>query len=132
MSNQIVEYSPSYDKLVKTAEFTPKNAKNATDFDSTGELFRWLEKGGWRNQFYDGVTRDIVDETIKNFQVYNQRLYTNESGMGEEITRRVAALKNMEEMEDFYGTNQEFDLDNYQNQNYEELFKNEEDFKEEL
>ncbi|MDT3386807.1 MAG: hypothetical protein LIR46_03435 [Bacteroidota bacterium] len=56
----------SYDKLVKTAEFTPKNVKNATDFDSVGELFRWLEKRGWRNKFYDDVTRDIVDETMKN------------------------------------------------------------------
>ena len=40
----------SYDKLVKTAEFTPKNVKNATDFDSVGELFRWLEKRGWKNK----------------------------------------------------------------------------------
>jgi len=39
----------SYDKLVKIAEFTPKNAKNANDFDSVGELFRWLEKRGWKN-----------------------------------------------------------------------------------
>ena len=31
----------AYDKLVKTAEFTPKNVKSASDFDSVGELFRW-------------------------------------------------------------------------------------------
>ena len=36
----------SYDTLVKTAEFTPKNTKNANDFDSVGELVRWLEKAG--------------------------------------------------------------------------------------
>lgn len=28
----------SYDKLIKTAEFTPKNVKNASDFESVGEL----------------------------------------------------------------------------------------------
>lgn len=28
----------AYDKLVKTAEFTPKNVKNASDFESVGEL----------------------------------------------------------------------------------------------
>jgi hypothetical protein len=56
----------SYDKLVKVAEFTPKNVKNASDFDSVGELAKWLEKGGWKNKFYDGVTRDVVDETMKN------------------------------------------------------------------
>jgi len=56
----------SYDKLVKVAEFTPKNVKNANDFDSVGELIKWLEKRGWKNKFYDGVTRDVIDETIKN------------------------------------------------------------------
>ena len=54
----------SYDKLVKTAEFTPKNVKNATDFDSVGELFRWLEKRGWKNKFYDNVTRDIDRKSV--------------------------------------------------------------------
>jgi hypothetical protein len=39
----------SYDKIIKIAEFTPKNAKNAADFDSVGELVRWLEKKGWKN-----------------------------------------------------------------------------------
>jgi hypothetical protein len=56
----------SYDKLVKVAEFTPKNTKNASDFDSVGELVRWLEKRGFKNKYFDGVTRDVVDETIKN------------------------------------------------------------------
>lgn len=56
----------SYDKLVKTAEFTPKNVKNVNDFDTIGELIRWLEKKGWRCNFYDNVTKDVVDETIKN------------------------------------------------------------------
>ena len=55
----------SYEKLVKIAEFTPKNTKNAGDFDSVGELVKWLEKGGWKNKFYDGATRDVVDETMK-------------------------------------------------------------------
>ncbi|MBQ4122244.1 hypothetical protein IJD44_00745 [bacterium] len=52
--------------MVKVGEFTPKNVKSATDFESVAELFRWLEKRGWKNKFFDGVTRDIVDETMKN------------------------------------------------------------------
>ena len=119
----------SYEKLVKAAEFTPKNVKNAGDFDSIGELVKWLEKRGFRNTFYDDVTRDIVDETIKNIQNYNQRLYTNESGIGEEITRRIEALKNAQELENYYGvSDQEYDLDNYDNEGYTELMKDEEEF----
>jgi hypothetical protein len=119
----------SYDKLVKAAEFTPKNVKNINDFDSVGELIKWLEKRGWRNTFYDGVTRDIVDETIKNFQNFNQRLYTNETGIGEQITERINALKTAKSIEDetYYGTNKDYDLDNYDNEGYMRLV-HEEDF----
>lgn len=117
----------SYDKLVKTAEFTPKNVKNLNDFDTTGELIKYMEKKGWKNKFYDNVTRDIVDETIKNFQNFNQRLYINETGIGEEINRRIEALKSAAENESYYDTDQQYDLDKYDNEGFEELFKEEEE-----
>ncbi len=116
----------SYDKLVKTAEFTPKNVKNASDFESMGELVHWLEEKGFKNKFYDNITRDIVDETIKNIQSYNQRLYTNESNIGDEITRRIEALKTAKDLENYYTTEQEYDLEEFENEGYEELFKEEE------
>ena len=119
----------SYDKLVKAAEFTPKNVKNINDFDTFGEAIKWLEKRGWRNTFYDGVTRDIVDESMKNFQNFNQRLYTNESNIGEEITRRLEALKNTAEMEreSYYGTDKQYDLDAFEREGYEVVFEGEDE-----
>ena len=121
----------SYDKLVKTAEFTPRNVKNINDFDSVGELVKWLEKRSWRNKFYDDVTRDVVDETIKNIQAFNQRLYINESGIGEEITQRLENLRLANQLESdqesYYGTNKEHDLDNYDNDGYVRLFEGESD-----
>ena len=126
----------SYDKLVKAAEFTPKNVKNINDFDSVGELVRWMEKKGWRNTFYDKVSRDVVDETIKNIQNFNQRLYVNESGIGEEITSRLEALKNANELErqqdDYYGLNKQHDLDEYENSGYNSLFGENDSFAVEL
>jgi hypothetical protein len=119
----------SYDKLVKAAEFTPKNVKNINDFDTFGEAIKWLEKKGWRNTFYDNVTRDVVDETLKNFQNFNQRLYTNESSIGEEITRRLDALKNTAamEQESYYGTDKKYDLDAFEQEGYEVVFEGEEE-----
>ena len=120
----------SYDKLVRIADFTPKNTKSATDLESVGELYKWLEKAGWRCKFYDNVTRDIVDETIKNIQSFNQRLYIDEGGIGDEITRRIEALKNINEAEKFYDVQPDFDMDKYDNNGYEELILEEEgDFK---
>lgn len=122
----------SYDKLVKAAEFTPKNVKNINDFDTFGEAAKWMEKNGWRNRFYDNVTRDIVDETIKNFQSFVQRLYTNESNIGDEVTRRMEALKRTSELENgdnYYGTGDSHDLDAFELEGYEMSFDDEdEDF----
>ena len=120
----------SYDKLVKAAEFTPKNVKNINDFDTFGEAAKWMEKNGWRNRFYDNVTRDIVDETIKNFQSFVQRLYVNESNIGDEVTRRMEALKRTSELENadnYYGTGNEHDLDAFEREGYEMVFGDEDD-----
>lgn len=117
----VEKFLSSYDKLVKTAEFTPKNTKNAVDFDSFAEVARWLEKRGRQNKFYDNVTRDVVDETIKNIENYNQRLYINEGGIGDEITQRLEALKNADKIEqsgNIYGLQQNYNLDEYDNAGY--------------
>lgn len=117
----------SYEKLSKLGEFTPKNVKNLNDFDSIGELVKWFEKKGWKNKFYDNVSRDVVDETMKNIEAFNQRLYVNETGIGDEITRRIEALKSLhttlQSTESYYGTDADYDLDNYDNDGYESLLK---------
>jgi hypothetical protein len=117
----------SYDKLVKTAEFTPKNTKNATDFDSIGELLKWLEKRGWKAKYYDNETRDIVDETMKNIQNYSRRLYTNETGIGDEISRRIEALKTAKNLETMYGIEEASPdiLDKEESDSYGELLSKE-------
>lgn len=116
----------SYDKLVKVAEFTPKNVKNINDFDTTGELIKWMEKKGWRNKYYDGVTRDVVDETMKNIQSFNRRLYINESSVGDEITQRIEGLKTAKEIENYYDTDRSYDLDDFENEGYNSLMEDEE------
>lgn len=111
----------SYDKLIKAAEFTPRNVKNINDFDTAGEMIKWMEKKGWKNKFYDRVTRDVVDETMRNLENFNQRLYTNESGIGDEITRRIEALRSAKQLENYYDTDKTYDLDDYDNDGYDAL-----------
>lgn len=116
---EVDKFLSSYDKLVKTAEFTPKNTKNAVDFDSFAEVGRWLEKRGRQNKFYDGATRDVIDETLKNIESYNQRLYINEGGIGDEITQRLKALESANRMEEnIYDLQKEYDLDEYDNMGF--------------
>ena len=119
----------SYDKMIKTAEFTPKNVKNENNIDSLGEAVVWLEKRGWVNTYFDDVSRDLVDEVISNTQNFNQRLYTEESGIGEEITSRINALKIAQNLENGgagvsnydIDLDADFDYDKYDNAGFEEL-----------
>ena len=118
---EVDKFMSSYDKIIKSAEFTPKNAKNATDFDSFAEVAYWLEKHGKINKFYDNTTRDIIDEAIKNIESYNQRLYVNEGGIGEEITQRLRALtaaNNMEQGSNIYDIQSDFNPEEYENEAY--------------
>lgn len=118
---EVDKFMSSYDKIIKSAEFTPKNAKNASDFDSFAEVAYWLEKHGKINKFYDNVTRDVIDEAIKNIENYNQRLYINEGGIGEEISQRLAVLtaaNAMEHNDNVYDIQPDFDAEEYDNAAY--------------
>lgn len=90
----------TYNDLAKANDFTPKNAKNAGDFDSCGEVFLWLEKRGWNRKFYDNIPTDVVDVTMKNVQNYLRRLVLGESNLAEEVERRLEALNNFEVEDD--------------------------------
>lgn len=97
------DYIATYQNLAKNSDFTPKNAKNAGDFDSVGELYLWLEKAGWPRKFYDFEVRDVVDKTISNIQNYLRRLVLGESSLAEEVERRLQGIKSfdIDDMDEF-------------------------------
>lgn len=83
----------AYDSLSKLANLTPKIVKDANEFNSTGEIFAYLEKKGWINKYYDGAVRDEADYTAKDIKLWLQYLYVNETGVAEEIEQRIENLK---------------------------------------
>lgn len=83
----------AYDDLSKLANLTVKAVKDANDFSSVGEIFAYLEKRGWKNQYYDNTTRDEIDFTIKDIKMWLRYLYVNETGISEEIEQRIENLK---------------------------------------
>lgn len=119
----------SYDTLIKIANFTPKNVKNAGDFESVGELIHWLEKSGWVNKVYDGVSRDIVDESMKNIQAYTRRLYINEDSIGDQVAARIEQLKFADELNFFDMTNVVMDDDAEYLEEGFALFEEDDEFK---
>lgn len=109
----------SYDTLRKSADFTPKNIKNACDFDSVGEIFAYCEKKGWENQFYDNTPRDTVDLVMKDMQSWVRTLYKNESSIAEDVDRRINALKIADELEDTILAVQDDGLDEFDAEGYD-------------
>lgn len=111
------ELMDSYEKLIKAADLTPKNTKNSNDFDSTGEVFDYLESIGWQNKFYDGARRDEVDETIRNMQNWTRKLCIGESTMTEDILQKLNNLSGFNENDNTdydafdYGFNEQEALD---------------------
>lgn len=89
----------AYDELAKLSNLTPKNVKDANEFDSFGEVYAYLEKTGWQNKYYDGAVRDEVDNTEKNIKNWVRYLYINETGIAEEIEQRINNLKVAAELE---------------------------------
>ena len=89
----------AYDELAKLSNLTPKNVKDANEFDSFGEVYAYLEKTGWQNKYYDGAVRDEVDNTEKDIKNWNRYLYVNETGIAEEIEHRINNLKIAAELE---------------------------------
>ena len=116
----------AYDSLAKLSNLTPKNVKEANEFDSFGEVFAYLEKAGWMNKYYDGAVRDEVDNNEKNIKNWLRYLYVNESGVAEEIEERINNLKVAAELED-----EEFDENEFR-QYMDEQNIEQEDFKIEL
>lgn len=90
----------AYDELAKLANLTPKNVKEANEFDSFGEVFAYMEKTGTVLPYYDDVVRDEVDYTIKNMKNWLRYLYVNETGVGDEIDQRIENLKTAAVLED--------------------------------
>lgn len=118
-------------RLMEIANFTPATMKNAADFDSVGELFLFLEKRKWLNRFYDGVERDVVDNTMKNIQASARQLYVGETGIADDIQKRIEALKMAQSLEQTYDEHnfkeKERDLDAYDMEGFdpEEAFSEE-------
>lgn len=114
----------SYDSLATLSNLTPKNVKDANEFDSFGEVYAYLEKTGWVNKYYDGAIRDEVDNTEKNIKNWIRYLYVNETGIAEEIEQRINNLKVAAELEgEVFDENEFRDYMNNETQDIKEDFK---------
>lgn len=98
-----VKFSKQYDMLMKSANFTATQNKEATSgkFDSVGELVRLCEENGGVIEPYDiDVPKDIVDITLKDMNNYTNYLVKTELNLGELIEGAISQLLLLAEQND--------------------------------
>lgn len=114
----------AYDDLSKLANLTVAAVKDANDFSSVGEIFAYLEKKGWKNEYYDDITRDEIDYSIKDIKNWLRYLYVNETGVAEEVEMRIENLKSADKIS---GNNfNEKEFRDYMQQQHDNELDNEE------
>lgn len=91
----------SYNDLAKAADFSPKTARNAGDFESIGELCAYLEKKGYKNEFYNWQPKDEVDLVMKNLQNYTRRIVVGETNIAEELNEKLDQIQQMNKLEEY-------------------------------
>lgn len=91
----------SYNDLAKAADFSPKTARNAGDFESIGELCAYLEKKGYKNDFYNWQPKDEVDLVMKNLQNYTRRIVVGETNIAEELNEKLDQIQQMNKLEEY-------------------------------
>lgn len=86
------------DNAIKMANFSAANSKNATDFDSVGELITYCVKMGWNPKWHT-EPQDSIDFIMKNNQDYLRRLTQGEGNFAEQVEDKRAQYDLAERIE---------------------------------
>lgn len=98
-TNKVKAYISAYNDLAKTADFTPKSAKNIGDFESFGEVARWIEQRGYKTDYYSFEDKDEIDFLIKDIQLYLRRIVVGESNIKDELNDKLDQVIRLAELE---------------------------------
>jgi hypothetical protein len=79
----------------------------------------YCERKGWENAFYDDTPRDTVDLVMKDVQSWTRNLYKNETGIAEDVERRINGLKMADEMEASIMAVEDDGLDDFEAEGYD-------------
>lgn len=76
------DYSTAYSTFAKQADLEGMiNETKTDDITTVAELYDFMEKQGFKFNFYDGYDRDEVDRTIKDINAANRRLILESTGL---------------------------------------------------
>lgn len=93
-SKEINELSKAYQNFVKTAKIDDLITASSQDvISNVAQLVQFIEDQGYQFKFYDDVDRDIVDKSLKDMQMFIQRLVLDATGLESVFETINSALK---------------------------------------
>jgi hypothetical protein len=93
-SKQMNELSKAYQNFIKTAKIDDIITAASKDvISNVAELVDFIERNGYEFKYYDNVSRDIVDESIKDIKSYIRQFISTTTGLEIQFEAINNALK---------------------------------------
>lgn len=81
-SKEMNDLSKAYQNFIKTAKIDEIITAASKDvISNVAELADFLEKNGFQFNYYDGVERDIVDQSLNDIKQFIRRIVTDATGL---------------------------------------------------
>ena len=99
-SKSINELSKAYQNFIKTAKIDEIITAASEDVVSTvADLVNYIEEQGYQFKYYDGVSRDIVDASLKDQQEFLRRLVLDNTSLDSIFETIEAGLRTQQGLE---------------------------------
>lgn len=116
-TKEINDLSKAYQNFVKTAKIDDIITAASQDvISNVSELVDFIEKSGFKFNYYDNVARDVVDVSINDMKEFIRRLVADATGLETTFENINSALKRENEMKAAAGSYEKVSLEDlYQN-----------------
>lgn len=99
-SKEINDLSKAYQNFIKTAKIDDLITASSQDvISNVAQLVQFIEESGFKMKFYDDVDRDIVDKSMKDLQMFLQRLVMDATSLDIVFETINSSLKKKDAMQ---------------------------------
>jgi len=94
VAKEINDFSKAYQNFIKTAKIDDLITASSQDVISNiAEFVQFIEESGFKFNYYDDVSRDIVDKSLKDQQQFIRRLVMDSTGLSDVFETINTSLK---------------------------------------
>lgn len=94
IAKEINDFSKAYQNFIKTAKIDDLITASSQDvISNVAEFVQFIEESGYQFKYYDGVSRDIVDTSMRDHEQFVRRLVQDSTGLADVFQQINNSLK---------------------------------------